>query len=95
MVDLGYRVSPFGTWGLGGVVYGNEWGVETGGGSIFLGVGAEIQLSRVAAIGLTVNYNPMLIAPWTDTAGYKRDLGMVQYVRLELQLEVRNELSRR
>jgi hypothetical protein len=92
--DLGYRTTPYYTWGLGGVVYGNEWGVETGGGSIFAGAGVEIQLSRVALLGLGLHYQPIVFAGFIDTADYERDPGVAQYIRVELMFELRQELSR-
>jgi hypothetical protein len=95
MLDMGFRISPYATWGLGGMIYGNEWGAETGGGSLFAGLGAELQLSRVAVLGLALVYEPMLIAGWTDTAAFERPTGMAHYFRLELDLEVRSELHRR
>jgi len=93
--DMGYRTAPYAAWGLGGVVYGNEWGVETGGGTVFGGVGLEVQLSRLIVLGLSFNYQPMVFAGFTDTADFERDAGMAQYLRIELQLEIRSELSRR
>jgi hypothetical protein len=95
MLDMGYRAAPYATWGLGGVVYGNEWGVETGGGTGFVGLGFETQLSRLALVGLALYYQPVLFAGWKDTADFERDPGMAQYLRLELQLEIRSELGRR
>ncbi|MCC6521147.1 MAG: hypothetical protein IT373_00665 [Polyangiaceae bacterium] len=95
MLDMGYRVAPYATWGLGGVVYGNEFGVETGGGALFGGIGAELQLTRLAMLGIVLCYQPTVFAGWTDTAGYRRDPGMSHYLRFELQFELRSELSRR
>jgi hypothetical protein len=93
--DLGSRVAPYGAWGLGGVAYGNEWGVETGGAVVFGGAGMEIEVSRVAVLGVALVYRPMLIAGWTDTAGQVRKTAFVQFLGLELVLEVRTEFSRR
>ena len=93
--DLGFRVSPYATWGLGGVVYGNEWGVETGGATLFAGAGAEMQLSRLALMGIALVYQPLVFAGWTDTAGFERPAGLAQNLKLELQLEIRSELPRR
>jgi hypothetical protein len=95
MLDMGFRTSPYATWGLGAVVYGNEWGVETGGGTIFAGLGAEIQLSRLALLGVSANYQPVLFAGWTDTANFERSAGVAHFVRIELQVEIRSELTRR
>jgi hypothetical protein len=93
-LDLGYRTSPYATWGLGGVVYGNEFGVETGGGTAFLGLGFEMQLSRAALIGGAAYYQPMVFAGFVDTANFDRDVGVAHYLRVELQVELRSELSR-
>ena len=60
-----------------------------------VGGGAELQLSRLAVMGIAVHWQPMLVGGWQDTAGYERDLGMAQFLRLELQLEVRSQLRRR
>ena len=30
-VEMGFRATPFVTWGVGGLLYGNEWAAETGG----------------------------------------------------------------
>ncbi len=94
-LQMDFRTSPYATWGIGGVTYGNEWGVETGGGTAFLGLGFESQLSRLASIGLAFHYQPMVFAGFTDTADFDRDPGMVQYLRLELKLEIRSEVSRK
>jgi len=93
--DLGSRASPYVTWGLGGLLYGNEWGVETAGALVFAGGGVEVEVSRVALIGLGIVYRPALIAPWQDTAGIDRPTGIAQFVGIDLQLTVRTELGRR
>jgi hypothetical protein len=93
--DIGYRAAPYVTFGLGGVAYGNEWGVETGGGLAFVGAGVEIEVSRLALVGVSFVYRPVLIAPWTDTAGQKRELGIAQFLGFELLLEIRTEIGRR
>ncbi len=95
LLDMGYRTSPYVTWGIGGVLYGNEFGVETGGGTAFGGIGMEVQLSRLVLLGVGIHYQPVVFAGFDDTAGYHRDSGMAQYLRFELQLEIRSELSRR
>ncbi len=93
--DTGSRVAPFATWGLGGVAYGNEWGVETGGAMVFAGGGLQIEVSRLAVVGLGIVYKPTLIAGWTDTAGILRPTGVAQFVGIEFQLELRTETGRR
>jgi hypothetical protein len=93
--DTGYRAAPYATWGLGGVAYGNEWGVETGGAMLFGGGGVQFEVSRLAVVGLGFVYKPTLIAGWTDTADIKRPIGVAHFLGLEVQLEVRTELGRR
>ena len=93
--DTGSRVAPFATWGLGGVTYGNEWGVETGGAMIFAGGGVQFEVTRKAVVGLGIVYKPTLIAGWTDTAGIVRPTGVANFLGLDIQLEVRTETGRR
>lgn len=93
--DVGYRASPYVQWGLGGVLYGNEWGVETGGGQLFAGLGVEVEVSRLAVVGLGLVYRPTLLASWKDTAGQERPLGVAQFLGLDFILEVRTVLGRR
>jgi hypothetical protein len=93
--DTGYRVAPFVTWGLGGVAYGDEWGVETGGAMLFGGGGVQLEVSRVAVLGLGLVYKPAVIVGWTDSAGYARPTGVAQFLGFDLELEVRSETGRR
>jgi hypothetical protein len=93
--DTGYRAAPYLTWGVGGVTYGNEWGVETGGALLFLGGGMEFEVTRLAVVGLDFVYKPTVLAGWTDTAGIARPTGLAQFLGFEVQLEVRSELRRR
>jgi hypothetical protein len=94
IIDLGYRTSPYAMWGLGGVWYGNEFGVETGGGTALVGLGFEMQLSRLAAVGGAASYQPMVFAGFVDTADFDRETGVAHYVMIEFQVELRSELSR-
>lgn len=93
--DFGQRIAPYATWGLGGVAYGNEWGVETGGAMLFGGGGFEFEVSRLAVVGLGAVYKPTLFVGWTDTASIVRPTGVAHFLGLELQLEVRTEIGRR
>jgi hypothetical protein len=93
-LDTRARVAPFVTWGLGGVVYGNEFGVETGGVSAFFGGGFEFEVSRSAVVGANIVYRPVLLAGYTDAAGLDRSTGIVQFLHLEFLLELRTELHR-
>lgn len=94
MLDMGYRTRPYATFGIGGVIYGNEWGAETGGGTAFGGVGFELEVSRLALVGMAVYYQPVVFAPFRDTAEFDRMAGVAQYVRLEIQFEIRSEVPR-
>lgn len=93
--DVGYRASPYFQWGFGAVLYGNEWGAETGGGQLFAGLGVEIEVSRLAVVGIGLVYRPTLLASWKDTAGQERPLGVAQFLGVDLILEVRSVLGRR
>ncbi|MSP24273.1 MAG: hypothetical protein EXR75_03725 [Myxococcales bacterium] len=93
--DMGFRSVPYLTWGAGGVAYGDEWGVETGGASVFGGVGVDLQLSRVALLGVGVRCQPMVFAGFVDTAGFERPGALAQFVALELELQIRTEVSER
>jgi len=93
--DFGTRAAPYASWGIGALAYGNEWGVETGGGLLFGGLGVEIELSRVAILGFGLVYRPMLIAGWTDTAGAVRATGVAHFLGAEFQFELRSEIGRR
>jgi hypothetical protein len=93
--DIGYRAAPFASWGVGALAYGNEWGVTTGGGLAFGGAGVELEVSRVAVIGFSVVYRPMLIAGFRDSAGAERSTGLAHFLGAELQFELRSEIGRR
>lgn len=93
--DLGARTAPYGSWGIGAVAYGNEWGVETGGGLLFGGLGVEVELSRSALIGFGAVYRAMLVAGWTDTAGTIRETGVAQFWGVEFLFELRSEIGRK
>jgi len=93
--DLGTRTAPYVSWGIGALAYGNEWGVETGGGLLFAGLGVEVELSRTALIGFGAVYRAMLIAGWTDTAGTIRETGVAQFWGAEFLFELRSELGRK
>ena len=95
LLDLGNRASPYLQWGLGGVLYGNEWGAETGGGQLFLGLGVEVEVSRLAVVGIGLVYRPTMLASWKDSAGQERPLGVAQFLGVDLILEVRTVLGRR
>lgn len=90
----GSRVSPYVSGGVGGIIYGNEFSVQTGGATLLGGLGLELEITRFAVVGLNLSYQPMLFAEFVDTAGQQRDTGVAHYVHLELVIELRSELNR-
>lgn len=98
-LDEGARLTPYLSGGLGAVLYGNEWGSETGGVATHLGGGLELQLTRTTVIGLALGYRPILFRGWTDTAGQRRadrvlGFGLAQMLSFHVALEVREPLPR-
>lgn len=93
-IATGSPFSPYGTWSLGGMIYGNEFGVETGGITTSAGVGCEFELTRFAVVGLNTTYKPMLFVGFTDTAGQERGTGVAHSIHLEAVIELRTELGR-
>jgi opacity protein-like surface antigen len=97
--ELGTRTTPFLGVGVGGMLYGNEWGAETGGLVGSLGLGLVFQLSESVLVGATLAYRPLLLRRWTDGAGELRadtstGFGLAHMAGLELTLEVRDPLPR-
>jgi hypothetical protein len=97
--EFGARTSPYLGLGVGGLLYGNEWGAETGGIVASLGIGFLFQLSEAVLVGAEVAYRPMAVRAWTDSAGEARaqsvtGFGLAHLAALELALEVRNPLPR-
>lgn len=93
-IDLGSRFTPYATWALGGIIYGNEFSAETGGVMTFVGAGVEFEVSRFAVIGLNAAYEPMLFVGFDDTAGQTRDTGVAHFAHIEFVIELKTELGR-
>jgi hypothetical protein len=98
-LDVGRRLSPYAAAGVGGIVFGNEFGAATGGLSAALGGGGEYQLSRTNVVGAALMYRPVLLHAWTDATGTRRadaflGFGLAHMVSIELVLELRQPLSR-
>ncbi len=97
--DQGARLTPYFSGSLGAVLYGNEWGSETGGVATHVGAGLEFQLTRSTVVGVALGYRPLLLRGWTDTAGQRRadrflGFGLAQMLAFEVALEVREPLPR-
>lgn len=95
------RLVPFAAAGVGGVLYGNEWGIDTGGVTGFIGGGAEFQVSRTSVVGAVLGYRPVVFRRWRDSAGQLRadDLvglgfGVAHMIGVEFVFEVRDPLPR-
>lgn len=93
------RLTPYFALGAGGVLYGNEWGTETGGLTAYLGVGLEFEVSRTSVVGAALGYRPVALRSFRDRAQQNRadDLfgfGAAHLVALEFVFEVRDPLAR-
>jgi hypothetical protein len=66
------RLNPYATMSAGGALYGNEWGVDTGGLTAFVGGGLEFEVSRTTLVGAMLGYRPLVFRRWTDGAGQLR-----------------------
>jgi hypothetical protein len=97
--DRGTRLTPSLGAGLGAVLYGSEWAVDTGGVVASIGGGLEYQLSPSVVVGGSLAYRPLLVRGWTDSAGQRRadrylGFGLAHLVGFELVLEIRQPLAR-
>jgi hypothetical protein len=95
----GTRASPYLAGAFGGVLYGNEWGADTGGITAYLGGGVEFQISRTSVVGASLGYRPIAFRHWEDSAGQVRadalfGFGIGHLIAAELVFEVRDPLSR-
>lgn len=93
------QILPFVAFGLGGATYGNEWGVDTGGLTAFVGGGVELQISRESVVGAMIGYRPVAFRRWEDSAGQVRadglfGFGISHMIGAELAFELRDPLPR-
>lgn len=93
------RVHPYAALGLGGAMYGNEWGIDTGGLTGFVGAGAEFEISRGSVVGAIIGYRPVMFRRWEDSAGQVRaegslGFGLAHLVGVEFVFELRDPLAR-
>jgi len=91
-LDTGHDVEPMALGGLGVAGYGNEWAIDTGGPLAFLGVGAELQITRRTVVGLALSYRGIYLGPFMDSGGTHREGGIASFVSLDLILEARDPL---
>jgi hypothetical protein len=98
--DEGTRLTPYLGAGAGAAVYGNEWGVESGGPLASLGAGFEYQAGESTAFGLGVNWRGLVFRKWNDSADPQPradrywGFGFGHLIALEFILEVRDPLPR-
>lgn len=97
--DQGARLTPYLLGGLGAMIYGNEWGANSGGPSTHLGVGAEYQADESVVVGVGLTWRALVFHRWTDSLHERRadrylGFGLGHLVALELILEVRDPLPR-
>jgi opacity protein-like surface antigen len=93
------RLSPYLGAAAGGVVYGNEWGLDTWGGGSAMGAGLEFQVTSSIVLNMAINYRQLFLRRWRDGAGQLRadgplDFGLAHMVALEFGFEIREPLSR-
>jgi hypothetical protein len=96
---VGRRLAPYALGTVGGLLYGNEWGAETGGIGLSLGGGIEYQLSASTLVGAALVYRALVLRAWTDGAGERRadrflGFGLAHLVALEVTWELRRILPR-
>jgi opacity protein-like surface antigen len=97
--DRGNRLTPYLLGGLGGAIYGNEWGASSGGAALSFGVGFEYQITERTVVTLLPAYQPVLFRRFTDATGQVRaagplGFGLVHWLAVQVVIEVRDPLSR-
>jgi hypothetical protein len=102
-ISTGHTTEPYVMASLGAAVYGNLWGVDTGGPAFSLGVGAEFQLSTYIVVGLSITYRALFFTQFTDsserTPGQPCDTdpschpsGFAHLIGIDLIIETRDPL---
>jgi hypothetical protein len=79
-----------GTAGVFG--YGDQWGIDSLGPTIGLGIGSETQISTTVVIGVSLTYRLLYTTAFHDGAGSDRRDGLAQLVGIDLVLEGRDPL---
>ena len=97
--DQGTRLTPYMLGGLGAMVYGNEWGANSGGPSTHIGAGIEYQADASVVVGLGLTWRTLIFHKWTDSLNELRadrylGFGLGHLIAIELILEVRDPLPR-
>ena len=93
------RLSPYLAASVGGVIYGNEWGLDTWGAVSGVGAGLAFQVTPSIVLNIALTYRQLFLHRWTDGAGEERatgplDFGLAHIVSFEFGFEIREPLSR-
>jgi opacity protein-like surface antigen len=97
--DRGDRLTPYLHAGLGGAIYGNEWGASAGGLALSLGVGLEYQITAQTVVTLQPTYQPVVFRHFVDSTGQHRaegplGFGVAHWLAVQVVIEARDPLSR-
>jgi len=97
--DRGNRLTPYLLGGLGGAIYGNEWGASSGGVAFSFGVGVEYQMTERTLVTLLPTYQPVLFRRFDDSTGQERaagplGFGLAHWLAVQVIVELRDPLSR-
>lgn len=97
--EAGNRTTTYLLGGIGPMVYGDEWGIESGGAVAVLGAGVEYEVSSTTLIGAALAYRPLLFRQFTDEAGVRRangylGFGLAHLIGFEVTFEQRDVLPR-
>jgi hypothetical protein len=95
----GTRLSPYLSGSLGGLTYGNEWGLDTWGWGSALGGGLQFQVGPFIVVNAATSYRQLFFRKWVDSAGQPRaegalGFGLAHVIALELGFEIREPLPR-
>jgi hypothetical protein len=97
--DRGNRLTPYLLGGLGGAIYGNEWGADAGGLALSLGVGLEFQINAQTVVAVAPIYQPIAFRHFSDSTGQERaqgplGFGIAHWLAVQFSIEARDPLSR-
>jgi len=97
--DRGNRLTPYLLGGLGGAIYGNEFGANAVGAALGFGVGLEYQITERMVVTFLPTYQPIRFRRFTDATGQVRaagplGFGLSHWLAVQVVIEVRDPLSR-
>ena len=96
-VSTGRSIEPYVMATAGVDVYGNLWGIDTGGPLFGVALGTEFQLSTYIVLGVAVSYRALFMSRFTDSASTERPPGDVgpgfaHLIGIDLIVETRDPL---